>query len=808
MTSSAYKIAVIGSGPGGFSAAARAAELGVSHVLLEGAPHLSNTIYRYQKGKLVMAEPTILPLRSSVGFELGSRERVLGVWDEAKERLRVNVRHRAEVERVTGARGAFTVSLTSGEAIRAERMVLAIGLQGNLRKLGVPGENLPFVQYQLDDPDEYENETIVVVGAGDSAIENAVALSVHNKVIILNRGKGFERAKDGNRNAIERAIQDGTIECLYSSSPLRVEQAAGARGKAGVLVVKTSKEEVVLDCDRVIARLGAMPPRKFVESCGIEFPNDDPNAVPAVSAQYESNVPGLYIIGALAGYPLIKQAMNQGYEVIEYIEGRDIEPADEPVLREKFRDVVEIRSVASALEVIKKDVPFLATLTTLQLREFLLDSVILAPKRGEVLFELNDYSDTFFSIVRGGVDIHVDPNDASKRVALTKGDFFGEMGLISGRRRNATVTAGEGCIVIESTRRSMIKLINSVAKSKEIIDKTFLRRAIQAQVAPELPADALGEVVASARIERFDAGTVLFKEGDPGDSLHLIRKGSVTVARDIGGREIVLSYVAAGNYIGEMALLTDSPRSATVRASIETETIRLDGAAFKKLLSRWPDIQRKMQSKARDLLAGQSAKVQADPEAGGNLISFLVKEGVGEATDVLLIDESLCVRCDHCEKACAETHGGTSRLDREAGPTFAYIHVPTSCRHCEHPHCMKDCPPDALRRAPNGEVIILDSCIGCGNCETNCPYGVIQMAVKEEQKPVNLLSWFLFGKGRAPGDEIAGHHDPGTAKIATKCDMCKDLAGGPACVRACPTGAAIRVSPEEFLTVTRRAANA
>ncbi|MDQ3774805.1 MAG: cyclic nucleotide-binding domain-containing protein [Pseudomonadota bacterium] len=803
MTAKAYKIAVIGAGPAGLSAAARAAELGVSHVLLEAAPHLSNTIYRYQKGKLVMAEPTVLPLRSSIGFEAGSRELVLSVWDEAKERLRVNVRHGAEVAVVGGTPGNFSVSLAAGEVVSAEFVVLATGLQGNLRKLGVPGENLPFVQYQLDDPDEYENETIVVVGAGDSAIENAVALAAHNKVIIINRRDDFDRAKEGNRNGIERAIQDGAIECLYNSAPVRAEAASDRNGKPGVLFVKTADGEVAVGCDRVIARLGAMPPRKFVESCGIEFPNDDPNAVPAVSAQYESNVRGLYIIGALAGYPLIKQAMNQGYEVVEFIEGRAIEPADEPVLRDKFRAVVEIRSVASALEVIKKNVPVLSGLTTLQLREFLLDSVIRAPKRGEVLFELNDYSDTFFSIVRGGVDIHVDPNDASKRVALTKGDFFGEMGLISGRRRNATVTAGERCILIETPRRSMNKLINSVASVKRIIDDTFLRRAIQSQIAPELPAEALREVVASARIERFDAGKVLFKEGDPGDSLHLIRKGSVTVARDIGGRERVLSYVAAGNYVGEMALLTDSPRSATVRASIETETIRLDGTAFKALLSRWPDIEGKMQSKARDLLAGQSAKVQQSPEGAGDLISFLVNQGVGEATDVLLIDETLCVRCDHCEKACAETHGGTSRLDREAGPTFAFIHVPTSCRHCEHPHCMKDCPPDALRRAPNGEVIILDSCIGCGNCETNCPYGVIQMAVKEEPKPVNLLSWFLFGKGRAPGEEISGHHDAGAAKIATKCDMCKDLAGGPACVRACPTGAAIRVSPEQFLTVTR-----
>lgn len=121
---------------------------------------------------------------------------------------------------------------------------------------------------------------------------------------------------------------------------------------------------------------------------------------------------------------------------------------------------------------------------------------------------------------------------------------------------------------------------------------------------------------------------------------------------------------------------------------------------------------------------------------------------------------------------------------------------------------MKDCPPDAIRRASNGEVYILDSCIGCENCMENCPYGVIKMAPKEKPKPVNLVSWLLFGKGRAPGEEISFGHTPGTQTIATKCDMCQDVAGGAACVRACPTGAAMRVSPEEFMNRIRLAASA
>lgn len=114
---------------------------------------------------------------------------------------------------------------------------------------------------------------------------------------------------------------------------------------------------------------------------------------------------------------------------------------------------------------------------------------------------------------------------------------------------------------------------------------------------------------------------------------------------------------------------------------------------------------------------------------------------------------------------------------------------------------MKDCPPDAIRRAPNGEVFIEDSCIGCGNCEQNCPYGVIQMASGKEDAP-GLIGWLLSGKGPGPGERkpVTG---PDAIKKAVKCDMCKDLKGGPACVRACPTGAALRMSPDEFVNLTR-----
>ena len=73
---------------------------------------------------------------------------------------------------------------------------------------------------------------------------------------------------------------------------------------------------------------------------------------------------------------------------------------------------------------------------------------------------------------------------------------------------------------------------------------------------------------------------------------------------------------------------------------------------------------------------------------------------------------------------------------------------------------------------------------------------------------MRMLQWLLFGSGPGPGGNrrYAGKADakpknggPASPKLAVKCDMCKGIEGGPACVRACPTGAAIRVSPSEFL---------
>jgi thioredoxin reductase/Fe-S-cluster-containing hydrogenase component 2/CRP-like cAMP-binding protein len=805
---SAFKIAIVGSGPAGLSAAGRAAQLGLSHVLLEKTDHLSDTIYKYQKGKHVMATPSQLVLRSDFDFDAGKREAILGVWDRQAEERKINVRMNAEVKAITGQKGAFTLTLTNGETVQAEYVILGIGTQGNPNKMRCEGGDLPHIQYQLDDPGEYVDEHITVIGSGDAGIENALGLAADpaqgNVVTILNRSPEFARAKQANVDLLMEAGANGRVNIMCETSPTRITP--------GFMFVETRDGEQKIKCDRVIARMGSSPPRKFVEECGIQFTSEDRDAYPGLSPEFETSVPGIYVIGALAGYPLIKHCMNQGYDVIEFINGnKDLQPADQPILEKKFEILPGARSVTEWLAFLRRRVTILNDLSMLQMREFMLDSEPRAYRAGDIVFERNDPGASLFAIADGSLLVEIDPNDPSKTVSIPQGSIVGEVGLISGRKRGATVRTAEGAIVVEIPRTASLKLIATNAAAKREITRIATERQLLQMFGSVTP-DDLKEVLATAEIQEIRAGKTIIEEGAESYDIFVIRQGSMVVEKSIGGKPVFLSYLPAGSYVGEMALVDGGRRTATVRAAIKSEVIKLSGDAFRALLQRKPELLARFKqdmSKRQEL----TSFVEARKDGFGGVIDmyssvagFLVENGIGEATDVLLIDEKLCIGCDNCERACADSHEGLSRLNREAGRTYAHLHVPTSCRHCEHPHCMADCPPNALNRGPDGEVYINDTCIGCGNCQRNCPYGVIRMAKPPPKKP-SLLSWLFFGKGPGPGEPdkkwTDGKVSSETPKKAIKCDMCSGIEGGPACVRACPTGAAIRVSPEEFLTVSR-----
>lgn len=771
-----------------------------------------------------MATPSQLVLRADLPFDAGKRETILDAWTTGAGKTKINVTYDAEVTAITGAAGAFVVTLADGRAIEGDTVVLAIGTQGNPNLVRCPVGDGAVVQYTLDDPAAFVDEHVVVIGGGDAGIENALGLAAdpeqRNTVTLVNRGAEFATAKAANVKALMAAEAEGRVTVMRETTTASIDR--------GSIRFDARDGDVTKRCDRVIARMGSAPPRAFVEACcatiekvdgrrtivagtGIAFTGPDRNAYPQLTPTFESTVAGMYVIGALAGYPLIKHCMNQGHDVVEFIAGnKTLKPADEPILEARFAGLPGGRSVDQWLDFLRTNVTILNEVSPLQMREFMLDSEVRAYRAGDVVFERNAPGSSLFAIAEGGVGVDI---GGGRTVPIAAGSIVGEVGLISGRPRGSTVRATMASILVEVPRTAALKLMASVPTAARAVTRISIERQLLQIFGSGLTSDDLTEVLEAAEVKSIRADETVIAEGDDGRDIFVVRAGSMVVEKRIGGKPVFLSYLPAGSYFGEMALIDGSRRTASVRAAIRSEVIRIDGDSFARLLARKPQLAERARADMatrRDVNAFVEAKKESFSgvvDMYSSVAGFLIESGLGEATDVLLIDEKLCIGCDNCEKACADSHDGLSRLDREAGRTYAHLHVPTSCRHCEHPHCMTDCPPNAIHRGPDGEVFIDDSCIGCGNCQRNCPYGVIRMDKVPPKKP-GLFGWMLFDRGPGPGEPDKGwvaRKSKGVekAKKAIKCDMCTGISGGPACVRACPTGAAIRVAPEAFLSVAR-----
>ncbi|MFI4987081.1 MAG: 4Fe-4S dicluster domain-containing protein, partial [Alphaproteobacteria bacterium] len=136
------------------------------------------------------------------------------------------------------------------------------------------------------------------------------------------------------------------------------------------------------------------------------------------------------------------------------------------------------------------------------------------------------------------------------------------------------------------------------------------------------------------------------------------------------------------------------------------------------------------------------------------------------------------VGCDDCVRACAAAHDSNPRFIRH-GPEHGKFMIANACMHCRDPVCLIGCPTGAIHRLPeDGRVIINDAtCIGCGTCANSCPYSNIRMVEIRNRDGAFIVD-------DATGSPIVK---------ATKCDLCADQLGGPACQRACPHDALVRV---------------
>jgi cyclic nucleotide-binding protein len=93
------------------------------------------------------------------------------------------------------------------------------------------------------------------------------------------------------------------------------------------------------------------------------------------------------------------------------------------------------------------------------------------------------------------------------------------------------------------------------------------------------------------RTETYTPGQVIFREGEPGDCAYFIRAGEVEVVQGDGTAEKVVARLSAGQYFGEMALIRNAPRNATVRAASESTVAVLGKQNFVSMLNLIPSTQ-------------------------------------------------------------------------------------------------------------------------------------------------------------------------------------------------------------------------
>jgi len=258
-------VVIVGSGPGGLSAGLTCMKRQLSCLVLEKEHIISSTVSRYPKGKHFMAEPSTATNVSFLPVFDSSKEELVASWQQVIEGVKLPIKLGEAVETVKkGDDGIFEIRTTVG-TYRARRVVLATGLRGKPRLLVVPGANLEKVQSLLDDPGEFADLDVLVVGGGDSAVEGAMSLAdVGARVILSYRGDGFKRCKTGNQKRLAEMTAAGKLSVLLESN-VQEFTADQVRIKLADGTIQTSPNQ------RAFVLIGADTPVAWLETNNVRF---------------------------------------------------------------------------------------------------------------------------------------------------------------------------------------------------------------------------------------------------------------------------------------------------------------------------------------------------------------------------------------------------------------------------------------------------------------------------------------------------------------------------------------------------------
>jgi dihydropyrimidine dehydrogenase (NAD+) subunit PreT len=256
-------VLIVGAGPAGLATAAGCRAAGLTFEVVE-QDTIGGTVAHYPRHKVVMTETVEMPFVHKFGRSRMTKEELLDELDNLRKCADIRVQAGTKVTAIDGQLGDFVVVTTRG-IVKARRVVLAIGRRGSPRTLGVPGEDLGNVTYNLVDPTQYDGKHVLVVGGGDSALEAAIALAKESSatVAISYRRPEFGRCRSANREAIASLIQKGRVQALLSTDVQAVV--------ADAVELRTPTGVQHLPSDYVIACLGGELPTEFLRSVRIDI---------------------------------------------------------------------------------------------------------------------------------------------------------------------------------------------------------------------------------------------------------------------------------------------------------------------------------------------------------------------------------------------------------------------------------------------------------------------------------------------------------------------------------------------------------
>jgi Fe-S-cluster-containing dehydrogenase component/CRP-like cAMP-binding protein len=406
-----------------------------------------------------------------------------------------------------------------------------------------------------------------------------------------------------------------------------------------------------------------------------------------------------------------------------------------------------------------------------------------------------------------------------KTAKLEAGAIFGELAALGRCARTSTIIADGDAELLEMRWQGLRDIRARSDAIRQAIDQHYRESALQSQLQnttlfKHLADSELQEVADATVFETygtFDWNTsyknlssqdpaqrllqepVIAEEGNYPNGLILVRAGFVRVSQRYGNGDKTLSYLGSGQFSGleeltHNLLVADPslnmPLQHTLRAVGYVNILRIPTATIEKhvlnqLLVPIAEKKRRGFRRAQAAAPEESPTDLVDPAK----LEFLADGRFINGTQTMMIDTDRCTRCDDCVRACASTHDNNPRFIRH-GPIHGHHMVANACMHCQDPVCMIGCPTGAIHRdTVTGNVLINpNTCIGCATCANSCPYNSIRMVERRNDHGLPILDQTTM----APIFK------------ATKCDLCVDQWGGPACERACPHDALKRVDMKDL----------